>query len=90
MSTIKPLQGFWDGSVDTDVGRWPSDTLSVHEYGARRCYTCRSKYSAVGLGPPFTRPDQQVWACGTHRHEVERSFVPCPWSATENPQKALL
>lgn len=60
---------------ETDEGRRRKPAF-VTEYGARRCRVCRCSQPAFGFGPPLTRPDQQVWACGRHRAAVEAMLTP--------------
>lgn len=45
--------------------------LAEHE--ARRCAVCGCRHPSFGFGPPLYSTGT-IWACGTHRTEVERQL----------------
>ena len=67
-STDRP----WEDAADSSVA--PVNPV-LAEYEARRCHVCRRKYPAFGIGYPATKKGETIWACGTHRHEVERMLT---------------
>ena len=48
-------------------------TAGMMEYEARRCFVCGCRYPCFGFGPPL-RSKGTIWACGTHRAEVDRQL----------------
>lgn len=45
--------------------------FSIEEYDARRCHLCGAMWPGFGFGPPLP-VRTTIWACFTHRGEVER------------------
>jgi len=51
---------------------------AMREYEARRCHVCQARHPAFGFGPPLTRPGMALWACSTHRAEVDHMLTGSP------------
>ena len=67
---------FQDDLRDTDhVTSAGQETAATHGYEARRCHVCRCKYPRFGFGPPLTRNNGTIWACGTHRVKVNQMLA---------------
>ena len=64
-----------------------SETMREHE--ARRCHVCRCTYPSFGFGPPLTPRGVVLWACGTHRAEVDRSLTGTAAKPDGKPQCSL-
>ena len=48
-------------------------TAAMAEYEARRCIVCDCRHPSFGFGPPLhSNSKGTIWACGTHRAEVDR------------------
>jgi hypothetical protein len=41
-------------------------------------HVCQCKYPSFGFGFPLARKGQTIWACGTHRLEIDRMLIGCP------------
>ena len=85
--------------ASTLAERWtePADTAgaplnpAMREYEARRCRVCQCKYPSFGFGFPITRKGQTtIWACGTHRLQVDQMLTGSPGSQHVPPQSSLL
>ncbi len=48
-------------------------TAGMAEYDARRCIVCDCRHPSFGFGPPL-HSKGTIWACGTHRAEVDRQL----------------
>jgi hypothetical protein len=48
---------------------------TMREYETRRCHVCQGRYPPFGFGPPLTRPGQTIWACVTHRADIDRMLT---------------
>lgn len=44
---------------------------AILEYERRRCAICGARYPSFGFGPPLTRSGVFLWACATHRLDLE-------------------
>ena len=62
---LAPAAARRDGAAAPEPG-------SLAEHDARRCAVCGGRYPSFGFGCPLTADGGVVWACDTHRHEVER------------------
>ena len=52
----------------------PPRSPAVLAYEARRCRICGCRHPGFGFEPPLARQEQELWACGPHRAEVERQL----------------
>ena len=50
-------------------------TGSLAEYRTRRCAVCGDRHPSFGFGPPFSQDGTTIWACGSHRNEVDRQMT---------------
>jgi len=48
-------------------------TVALAEYETRRCVVCSCRHASFGFGPPL-HCKGTIWACGTHRGEVDRQL----------------
>ena len=48
-------------------------TAAMADYEARRCIVCNCRHPSFGFGPPL-HGKGTIWACGTHRAEVDRQL----------------
>ncbi len=66
------LKDYWD---ELGSNREHKQSDAVREYDARRCHVCQGRYPAFGFGTPLMRNGKTIWACGSHRTEVERMLT---------------
>ena len=43
----------------------------MRKYEARRCHICQCNYPSFGFGSALTKAPQTIWACMSHRAEVD-------------------
>jgi hypothetical protein len=60
---------FPDAPPDLQADTRAKSPVAV-EFESRRCAICGAKYPPFGFGPPLTRKDVMVWACGAHHPEL--------------------
>ena len=60
-----------DHSASAPSAEAPQSEL-IREYELRRCNICQCRYPSFGFVPPMTNLGRAIWACLTHRGEVER------------------
>jgi hypothetical protein len=60
------------------------------ECGSRRCHVCRCKYPPFGFGFPLAKKGQTLWACCTHRVDVDRMLTRSPSTYVPTQQSKLL
>jgi len=70
-------------------GEGPS-SKTMREYETRRCHVCQGRYPAFGFGPPLARPGQTIWACVTHRADVDRLLTQRQATTIGHAQPSLI
>jgi hypothetical protein len=73
-----------------DSGAEGPPSKTMREYETRRCHVCQGRYPPFGFGPPLTRPGQTIWACVTHRADIDRMLTPRQATTVGHAQPALL
>ena len=80
----------FDPSDQDFPGQPPERNPILDEYDARRCAICGVRFPPFGFGPPLTKRDVVLWACGTHYTELNRRLTERRTAPAEDlPQFAL-
>jgi hypothetical protein len=72
---MQPAHSLEDRWSEPEGSQAPPENPVMREYEARRCHVCQCKYPSFGFGFPLARKGQTIWACGTHRMEVDRMLT---------------
>jgi hypothetical protein len=82
----QPPDDRWDDPAATERVMVSEAT---REYEARRCHVCQCRYPPFGFGPPLIQTGHTLWACMTHRDEMDRLLNGTTPQPVEQKQQSL-